>query len=463
MKTNKSIACTSARSGSRFLSLIKRACLLTVCALPGFFRPALADTCQPNHHSQNASFAVLSDLHVYDTQLGTAGSAFQAYLDADPKLLAYSESIFESALADIIKSRVNFVIISGDLTKDGEFTSHLRVVRHLQKLEQAGIQVFVVPGNHDINNHDAVSFAGDTTKPVPSVTAHLFKALYHRFGYGQAISNAPDSLSYVAEPVPGVWLLAIDSAKWADSATSEHPVVSGRITAQTMSWALAKIHEGQSRGKKVVAFMHHGVNLHFLSEPQLFPDYLVDNWPVVGAQFARAGLKVVFTGHYHSQDISNLTVDATGTPAPSSLFDIETGALASWPCAYRIAHLDRAGTLSIESRRVTEIKADLGGVPFQQYAQTFSQTRLPFQVSAELEQLFGLPEAQAKAVAPIVVDALMANYAGDENPSDETLAMIQDFLSYPSDTPYYMMGQILATLWLDPSQTDNAISISITN
>ena len=463
MKTTKPIDCISASSGSRIVSLIKRTCLLAVCALPGFFKPVLADTCQPNHHNQNTSFAVLSDLHVYDTQLGTTGNAFQAYLDADPKLLAYSESIFESALADIIKSRVHFVIISGDLTKDGEFTSLLRVVRHLQRLEQAGIQVFVVPGNHDINNHDAVAFAGDTTKPVPSVTPQLFKALYHRFGYGQAISSAPDSLSYVAEPTPGVWLLAIDSVKSAESATSEHPVVSGSITGKTMAWALAKIHEGQSRGKKVIAFMHHGVNLHFLSEPQLFPDYLVDNWPIVGAQFAGAGLKAVFTGHYHSQDISNLNVDATGTPAASGLFDIQTGSLASWPCAYRIAHLDRAGTLNIESRRVTAIHADLGGVPFQQYAENFSRSLLPFQVTAELEQLFGLPEAQAKAAAPIVVDALMANYAGDEDPSDGTLAMIQGFLSYPSGTPYNTMGQILATLWLDPAQADNAYSISITN
>ena len=32
------------------------------------------------------------------------------------------------------------------------------------------------------------------------------------------------------------------------------------------------------------------MNLHFLSEPQLFPDYLIDNWPVVGAKLAGAGV-----------------------------------------------------------------------------------------------------------------------------------------------------------------------------
>jgi predicted MPP superfamily phosphohydrolase len=129
-------------------------------------------------------FAVLSDLHFYDVKLGVGGTAFDNYLAADPKLLHLSEPILDAAVADLMTRNVRFVIISGDLTKDGEILNHVRVTQYLQKLEQAGIEVFVVPGNHDINNADAVEYRGEKTKPVPSASPEVFRAIYQRFGYG---------------------------------------------------------------------------------------------------------------------------------------------------------------------------------------------------------------------------------------------------------------------------------------
>ena len=58
-------------------------------------------------------FAVISDPHLYDTRLGTTGSAFESYLNQDPKLLRQSEAILESALDSIIQQHVRFVIIPG--------------------------------------------------------------------------------------------------------------------------------------------------------------------------------------------------------------------------------------------------------------------------------------------------------------------------------------------------------------
>jgi hypothetical protein len=442
------------RTPSRFRGLF-----LAACACASLAGPALQAS--PNSRCPQPEppvrFAVLSDTHLYDARLGTTGSAFDSYIAADPKLLALSEPILDSALADIIKSKVRFVIISGDLTKDGEKVNHLRMVRHLERLERAGIQVFVVPGNHDINNHDAVSYSGNVATPIATINDHEFRALYHRFGYGQAIDHAPDSLSYVAEPVPGLWLLALDSAKWAESAQAPHPVVSGRLTAPTLAWALKKIHQAENRGKQVVAFMHHGVNQHFLAEPTIFADYLVDDWQNVSAQLAGAGLKVIFTGHYHSQDAA-WPLDAEGTPQ-LTLCDIETGSLIQFPCAYRIAELDPSGQLKIESRRVTQIAADLGGVPFQQYAEGYLRSLLPYQVTAELEYLFGLPADQAASTAPLVVDALVANYAGDENPSDTTLAMLQWLLSQPE--PSHTLGELLGSLWIDLPPGDNNLTVPV--
>jgi predicted phosphodiesterase len=452
-----------ARVSSGVPPTARRALFLAACVLSSLGGAIPAHASPPAHNcrpDKPVRFAVLSDPHLYDTRLGTTGGAFDLYLAADPKLLALSEPILDAAIADIVRSGVRFVIISGDLTKDGEIASHLLMVRHLEKLERAGVQVFVVPGNHDINNHDAARYSGDTATPVPTVNPHAFRALYQRFGYGQAIAHAPDSLSYVAEPAPGLWLLALDSAKWAESAQSEHPVVSGRISEATMAWALQKLQQAQVRGKKVIAFMHHGVNLHFGAETAVFPDYLVDNWPVVGAQLAGAGLKVVFTGHYHSQDAA-WQVDATGTVVPGTLCDIETGSLVMFPCAYRIAELDSTGQLHVTSRRVENIAANLGGVPFQAYAEGFLRALLPYQVVFELKYLFGLDDATAQYVEPLVTDALVANYAGDENPSAATLGTLGWLLSFPAGTAYHTLGQMLGSLWIDPGLADNELVVPV--
>ena len=157
---------------------------------------ALAITCLAGYASakpkqppapQPVRVGVLSDIHLYPTSLGTSGSALAAYIAADPKMLIDSEAILNAAIDGLIQEHVKFVIIPGDLTKDGELASHVLMAKHLAKLEQRGIQVYVVPGNHDINNSDAVRYLGDKTLARCGLTPQLFRAIYQRFGYGQAI------------------------------------------------------------------------------------------------------------------------------------------------------------------------------------------------------------------------------------------------------------------------------------
>jgi hypothetical protein len=48
----------------------------------------------------------------------------------------------------------------------------------MKRLERAGIQVFVVPGNHDVDNPHAVRYVGDGSEPIPSVSPHMFRWIY---------------------------------------------------------------------------------------------------------------------------------------------------------------------------------------------------------------------------------------------------------------------------------------------
>jgi hypothetical protein len=404
-------------------------------------------------------FAVISDPHLYSARLGTTGSALAEYINGDPKLLIESEAILRAAIDSILQENARFVIITGDLPKDGELANHVLMARYLKELERHGVEVFVVPGNHDINNPDAVAFDGDTTRPVPTVTPRLFRALYQRFGYGQAIRRDAASLSYVAEPSPGLWLLAIDSCKYEESETSDDPVVGGRIRPETMEWVQQVMQEAGARDKRVIAFMHHGVNQHFFGEAELFSDWLLDDWVSTSLQFAQTGLRVVFTGHYHSTDAAWL-VDADRNPL-SPLCDIETASLATYPCAYRIATLDSEAQLLVETRRVTEIDFYTSGVPFQQYA--FNAIWAPTLeiATVRIMDLFGLPREQAAVYAPPVTQAVIANYEGDETPSAETLQWIQTLIGSPNPLQH-QFGLILAGLWMDlPPSPDTELLVPL--
>lgn len=400
-------------------------------------------------------FGVISDPHLAVARICTPGEVYEEYVTDDPKLLRESEAILEAALAKMIQENVRFVLVPGDLTKDGEVASHVAMKKHLHKLEQRGIQALVVPGNHDLNNPDAQRFRESSASPVPSVSPATFKALYKQFGYGEAIDCDPDSLSYVTEPVPGLWVVGIDSTDTAQNETLGYPVVGGKLSPSTLAWVMEKVQVAQTKGKQVIAFMHHGMNPDFAAQPLLFPEYLVNDWPVVNLTLAGAGLRVIFTGHYHAQDTSYF-FDANGVRM-SPLCDVGTSSLAAYPCGYRVVTMLDGGLMRVESRRVTEINADTGGMTFQEYAEADVRERTLGIAKRRLLADFGLGPDQAELVAPLVVDAVVAGYEGDEAPDAQTREIIDSLVK--SDEPLHTLGLLLYALWTDLPVEDNDVVV----
>ena len=259
--------------------------------------------------------------------------------------------------------------------------------------------------------------------------------------------------------MPGLWLLGIDSTDASQNEQLGYPVVGGELSPSTLAWVQAKLQQAQARGVKVIAFMHHGVNPDFVTQPVLFPDYLVTDWPTVNMTLASAGLRVIFTGHYHAQDASYFC-DQTLTPL-SPLLDVATSSLASFPCAYRIVTVQPDGNLNIESQRVTAINADTGGVPFQEYAEADLRARLPALATAQLEYGFGVPHDQAAWLAQnYVVDAIIAGYVGDEMPDAATQGALNAFVASPE--PLHSLGLLLWGMWTDPPPADNNLVVPFT-
>lgn len=405
-------------------------------------------------------FAVFSDPHLFDPALGTEGEAFEAYLAQDRKLIRESEALTKSVVAELIKNHqsepLDFILVSGDLTKDGERASHEKFAGYLAQLEAAGIPVYVIPGNHDVNNPHAMSFDGATATPVENVTPAQFSSVYNQFGYGEAKAIDANSLSYAVEPVPGLVLLGLDSCKYADNVAKGYPVTSGAYSAATQTWIVDQIAAARANGKQVIAMQHHGILEHYTGQSQAFTEYVIDDWQNVSESLAKAGLGLMFTGHYHANDITEKTWADTG----DKLYDVETGSLVTAPCPYRIVTLHGNNAAQIETKKVQEIDYDTNGVAFPEYAQQFLYEGLMGIAQYTLKEQYKLDDAIVAALAPLVADAFEAHYAGDEKMDATTKTTIDTYLA-GSDYTTQLLKKTLYSLWTDLAPADNRALLSL--
>ena len=93
---------------------------------------------------------VLSDPHVMaPSLLVSEGTAWTNYLNRERKMVDNSQQLYDEMMTRIMTTSPDLVLITGDLTKDGEQVSHEYVISKLDELRASGIQVLVIPGNHD--------------------------------------------------------------------------------------------------------------------------------------------------------------------------------------------------------------------------------------------------------------------------------------------------------------------------
>jgi 3',5'-cyclic AMP phosphodiesterase CpdA len=396
----------------------------------------------------NVSFAVISDLHIYDPSLGSSGSAFQKVMESDRKLLLDSIDLLDYAIETLISSNPGFVLICGDLTKDGELINHQLMADKLGNLKDAGIAVYVVPGNHDINNPDAEKYEGDSASHIPSVSAEGFAQIYRDFGFDAALMRDDDSLSYVVEPVNGLWLLAIDDCRYRENDPGKGEIVSGKISQKTADWIASALKAAQKENKAVMAMMHHGVVEHWKGQTRLHPDYLINDFVNFGKFLASWNVNFVFTGHYHSQDIT------CGEFGSNFIYDIETGSLITAPCPIR--YVDITNNV-LQVRTDTIVDKLHPNTDFAANAHAFVKKTVSLEAASVLRK-YKVSVKDADYIANAVGDAFAAHYAGDEN-----LAIRPYFdkkkLSLWGRFIYSQQKYVIDGLWTDLFPADNNVSI----
>lgn len=397
--------------------------------------------------------AVLSDVHLMSPQLLVEdGAAFQTYLDGDRKLLKESPEILDSITARVLREHPQVVFICGDLTKDGEQVSHELLRKHyLSKFLKAGIKVFVVPGNHDVNNPHAVIFRGDKTERTKTVTPAQFASIYQDCGYGQALSRDPWSLSYVAQLQPGLRLLALDACRYEDNDYEKDLcVTSGRLKPETVTWLKQQVAAAKKAGCQVIAMMHHGVVPHFSLEGKVLSEYLVNDYERVGEMLDSLGVHIIFTGHLHSQDIAQR----------GGLVDVETGSTVSYPHPYRIITVGN-DSLDIHTHHLTQI-ASLArqGISMTEKSKHFAILSVEKMVNNYLPA--ATPEPARKAIGEMLGEAYIIDLYGDEHPDSTFLQKKQrviDAVSLLAPDKAKLVDAVATSLTTDFPPADNDVKV----
>lgn len=396
-------------------------------------------------------FAVISDLHYYDNSLGTTGKAFEGCLNSDRKLLTDTSDLLNFAVNNIIKSGVKFVLIPGDLSKDGEMLCHQQVAATLSKLTQHGIKVYVIPGNHDVNNPGAFRYENDKSIHVPNITAAQFADIYNDYGYNSAIYRDTNSLSYVAEPVNNLWIVALDSCRYRENKPGKEETIGGKLSQEQEKWLEDVLKKAGQNGKAVIVMLHHGVVEHWKGQSKLHPDYLIQDYKSVSRLLASYGVRLAFTGHYHAQDITLADFNTSGF-----IYDIETGSLATPPCAVRYCIIN-GNKIKINSDDLVDtLHPD---TDFKKNAEKFVLDRVESEAYITLRKYF-VSEKDAHYLAGYIGPAFIAHYKGDEN-----VAGRPDFdekkLGLYSRIVYSVQKYAVDGLWQDLPPSDNNVTIDL--
>lgn len=263
-----------------------------------------------------------TDIHYFSDSLTDGGPRFQEMVEyGDGKIVTYIDQITDAFLDEVVKQHPDALVLSGDLTLNGEKASHKDLAEKLHRVENHGIPVLVIPGNHDINNHQAARYKGEERLPAEYTTPEEFRQIYRAFGYDEAVSEDPNSLSYLYELDENTWLLMIDSCQYS-------PVnkVGGSVSEATYEWVEQQLEAAWDAGVEIIPVAHHNL----LDESEIYVDEctiehseqfidLLETWDV----------PLFLSGHLHVQHCKR-SEDNRG------IWEMVTASLATPSCKYAI-------------------------------------------------------------------------------------------------------------------------------
>lgn len=250
--------------------------------------------------SKNNTFWVATDIHFIAPSLHDDGKEFQFIKKtAAGKDLDYQQEALTAFIDKAKKVKPKAIILTGDLTLNGEKQSAKEMAKIFSPLQKIGITVLAIPGNHDIFDGWARKYSGDTKKRIAQISPADFKKFFPD-GYNLATSVDKSSLSYALKINKKYDFIFLDTNEYPIQPSRAQPHTGGQITKETLTWLKECLKGAQNNKRIPIVFMHHNLFIH---NPLVYKGYVLSNAQTLKSLLAHYHVPIVFSGHIHAQDI----------------------------------------------------------------------------------------------------------------------------------------------------------------
>lgn len=272
---------------------------------------------------------VLTDTHYYSKENGTCGSAYETANSRSQKLLAESREVLEAAFSQIIADKSSdIVLISGDLTNNGELNAHQEFIEMLRKLRDNGKKVYVITATHDFRESGVTdAYDGDNKLTTPTASRDMLFDMYREFGIDQAIAVHRDSMSYVVQLCDGYRLFALNDDRNLNGKSG--------FSDECFQWITERAKEAREENQFIIAMTHHPLIAPSPIYEIIGKGDMLGDYQTRIQQLADIGIQFIFTGHTHIHNTS-----AYQSPKGNVLYDICTASPIGYPGAMRKVHFD---------------------------------------------------------------------------------------------------------------------------
>jgi len=221
-----------------------------------------------------------------------------------------------------------------------------------------------------------------------------------------------------------------------------------------MQWIEEMLGKAAIEKTAVIVMVHHGVVEHYVGQEKNFGEYIIDDFPVVSKLLAMYNARLVFTGHYHAQDITL----ARWSDPDKFIFDIETGSMVTYPAPYRVVSIDASQQAVIRTNYVESIRSHPND--FQEFARAYVLSGIEG-IATDTIMEYKVKQAEAEKLAEQVAQAFLAHYAGDENLPAGQEALQSSGLSIPGWVVVNFRKDLVIGLWHDLPPPDNTVTIDL--
>lgn len=276
-------------------------------------------TFKPLPTNSEVKIMIASDLHYFSPHLTDNKEAYQAIIKPrDGKEILYTDQLTDAFIQQVLEASPTALILSGDLTFNGEKKSHEDLASKLNKLEAAGIAVLVIPGNHDVRSPYARRYEEDKTYYADFIEAEDFKTIYKQAGFADAVSMDEHSLSYFTKLSDDLYILMLDTNLYENN-SQMGAIAGGKVKDGSYDWIEECLQLAKKENAQVISVTHQSLLNH---SDSLNDDYTINNSLFLYRLLMDYDVTLNLSGHIHVQDIEAYSLNA------KTIYDIASGALA---------------------------------------------------------------------------------------------------------------------------------------